>query len=102
MSEETTARLGHADCQADTLWCVPLAWLEDPGSGPEPCRAPGNLEGRRLPDWLPELGPRAGQLSQESCATSELCVPCYDPATGEDTRACAFDADLGPSDPPPA
>jgi hypothetical protein len=102
VSEETAARLGQADCQTDTLWCVPLRWLEDPSSGPEPCRAAGDLEGRCLPSCLPELEPRAPQLSQESCATGQLCVPCYDPSTGEDTEACRFDADPGPSEPPPS
>lgn len=96
------ARLGHADCQAQTLSCVPIVWLEDPNQGPSPCRAPGDLEGRCLPGCLPELQPRAAQLSQESCAAGNFCVPCFDPSTGEDTRACSFHPDPGPSDPPPA
>jgi hypothetical protein len=100
VSPADAERLGHADCHADTLWCVPVVWMEDPSRGPSPCRAPGDLEGRCLPGCLPELQPRAAQLSQQSCEAGNLCVPCFDPYTGHDTHACSFELDSGPSEPP--
>jgi hypothetical protein len=99
---EVAARLGQADCQTDTLLCAPLAWLLDPTNGPPRCRAADGAEGRCLLTCLPEVAPRAAQLSQGACSAGHVCAPCYDPATGEDTRACRFEPDPGPSEPPPA
>lgn len=94
-------RLGQADCQADTLVCAPFAWLADPTRGPDSCRTPAGHEGRCLPGCLPELQPRLGSLTPQTCEAGYLCAPCYDPLTGEDTRACRFEPDPGPAEEPP-
>jgi hypothetical protein len=99
VSAQVAQRLATAECQ-EPLLCVPLAWALDPTTGPAGCRAAGDLEGRCLPSCLPELADQADQLQQRTCEPGNVCVPCHDPWTGEDTQACRLDADPGPSEPP--
>ncbi|MEY4576916.1 MAG: hypothetical protein RL701_1619, partial [Pseudomonadota bacterium] len=87
-------QLNHESCgdPADAL-CVPSSWLTQDPHIPNTCRAPGNVEGRCLMSCLPNVAGRAASLRQTSCAAQELCVPCFDPLTGENTGACAVDGD---------
>lgn len=93
------ARLDAGGC-GDEQRCVPEDWLEAEGPHPTPCRTLGEREGRCLSSCLPEVAERAGQLRQESCAAGELCLPCFDPVSGEDTEACrvAGDRPASPAD----
>jgi hypothetical protein len=100
VSEQVAAHLDQNSCQ-EPLLCVPTAWILDPTQPPSSCRTAQGLEGRCLPSCLPALATRAAALQQGSCQDGELCAPCYDPASGEDTRACHIDPDPGPSEPPP-
>ena len=100
LSSTVKQHLGHDRCLAPML-CVPTAWLQDPTSPPSSCRAAGDVEGRCLPACLPQVAARATELDQDRCAAAHLCVPCYDPATGEDTQACRVEPDPGPAEPPP-
>lgn len=90
---EGLSQLGQDRCSQTNNLCVPSAWLTN---GPKPsatCRAPGDLEGRCLPSCLPQVASRAASLVQRSCDSGELCVPCYDPLTGEDSKACRIGND---------
>jgi hypothetical protein len=49
---------------------------------------------------VPSVQERAGQLRQETCASGELCAPCYDPVNGGSTGACEINGDQ-PNDPDP-
>lgn len=99
LDEAQRERLPVDECAAaaDQV-CVPSAWLD--GAPPASCRAPGQLEGRCFPSCLPEVAEQRDQLTQSTCRTHELCLPCFDPLTGEDTEACRTDNDPGPQDAP--
>jgi hypothetical protein len=45
-------------------------------------------EGRCLSSCLGSVAAQASQLEQTTCATGDLCTPCYDPISGADTGAC--------------
>jgi hypothetical protein len=85
-------RLAQDSC-ADSLLCAPTAWLNDAEAQAASCQTLDEREGRCLPGCLPELARQAERLSQASCGAGELCVPCFDPLTGEDTQACRIGRD---------
>lgn len=86
-----------ADCDA-TSKCVPDPFIEAGGNFiPAACPSVGDVEGRCLSSCLPEVQAQAALLPQSTCAASELCVPCFDPLTGEDTGACRLSCDPGPA-----
>jgi hypothetical protein len=92
-------RLGHDTCTEEEALCVPSDWL-DPGEPSAPsCRALQTYEGRCLPECLPDVRARAEQVRRDDCRDGDLCVPCFDPLTGESTGACALGRDA-PADPP--
>lgn len=80
-------RLGRGSCAETSDTCVPTAWM-DTTYKPVSCEAPGGLEGRCLPDCIPDVEKQAGQLSRVGCSSGELCVPCFNPLTGENTEVC--------------
>ncbi len=47
---------------------------------------------------IPEIAAQSSELHQHTCATGDLCAPCYDPFTGADTGACRTGCDK-PADP---
>lgn len=93
VAAEDAARLGTDECNEPNNACVPTAWLDAPEIVLTICRAAPNLEGRCLPSCLPEVAARAQQLKQSGCRNGESCVPCHDPITGDDTKACALGGD---------
>jgi len=95
LEPDDRARLSGTECGGTTPGlCAPKAWIEDERSAPVACRTFGDVEGRCLPDCLPDVASRKSQLQQETCEASYLCVPCFDPVTQESTRACNIGADL--------
>lgn len=92
-------RLGADSCHEDHTLCLPSRWLKDTGPEPETCSTLGEREGRCLPACLPEVARQRGELQQESCSLGDLCVPCFDPVSGEDTKACRIGKDE-PARPP--
>jgi len=90
-----------ADCGEDGL-CVPIDLVETGGEVLlATCSSVGGAEGRCVSLCLPDAAAQADLLPDEGCRSGEVCVPCYDPTTGEDTGACTQGCDPGPSDPPP-
>ncbi len=90
-----------AACNKDSA-CVPDNMIETMGNFLlEPCDAVLGLEGRCVSSCIPQVAERADSLSQASCGEFELCVPCYDPLSGEDTGVCSMTCDVGPAEPPP-
>lgn len=80
--------------------CVPTAFAEDPDSVPPTCTVSSiGAEGRCLPACLPDVAPHVNSLSEDGCAASNLCVPCYDPVDGTATGACSLNTDH-PTEPP--
>lgn len=90
-----------AACNDDSA-CVPDAMIETMGNFLlEQCTAVLGLEGRCVSSCIPQVADRADSLTQETCGEFELCVPCFDPLSGEDTGVCNMTCDVGPSEPPP-
>jgi hypothetical protein len=50
-------------------------------------------EGRCTSVCIPSVAQQANQLHQHTCAGGELCAPCYDPFSGDDTGACRTGCD---------
>lgn len=83
-------------------YCVPDDFIRTANNHLAPSCRPfaGMGEGRCLSQCLPMVASQASQLSQATCAAGQLCVPCFDPRTGDDTSACRQTCDPGPRDPP--
>jgi hypothetical protein len=56
-------------------------------------------EGRCLSECIPLVAQKSSQLQQDVCDAGDLCVPCYDPFTGDATGACTTACDH-PTEPP--
>ena len=67
---------------------------------PQTCTSWGGGEGRCLLACLPDVAAQQARLTRGACDTAELCVPCYDPVTGESTGACEIAGDEPEDDPP--
>ncbi len=88
------------DCDADSK-CVPDEFIASMGKHvPATCASLAGAEGRCLSRCLPEVAEQADRLPQSSCPLDEVCVPCFDPLTGEDTQACTQSCDPGPANSP--
>jgi hypothetical protein len=99
--EKDREQLDSDDCTDSGMLCAPESSLADPPVPPKPCRVSAfDGEGRCLPACLPKLKTQRDSLAEDGCRPSELCAPCYDPITGEDTGACHLEGDGGPSEPP--
>ena len=100
LSTDDKSRLSKDTCKTENTFCVPRSWAARNRKAPTTCRAHGDAEGRCLARCLPDVTKRADRLRQDSCDDVELCVPCYDSLTGEDTGACSTGVDPGPSEAP--
>ncbi len=91
-----------APCAADpTQLCVPDDLIASAGEFvPATCDSLLGAEGRCLSTCLPRIAAQTDALPRSTCGPNELCAPCYDPTTGEDTGACRVSCDPGPSRPP--
>ncbi len=89
--------LGGDSCAEGAL-CAPDS-LADATMRPPACRSIADAEGRCLPDCLPDVAAQADRLPMSTCTEHHLCVPCYDPLSGEPTGSCSLNGDM-PSEPP--
>lgn len=90
--------LGQDSCEDPADLCAPTELL-DPLAIPDACRSVNDAEGRCLPACLPDVEAMKDMLPQDSCASTHLCVPCYDPITSDATGACELNGDA-PVEPP--
>jgi hypothetical protein len=85
-------------CTADggAGFCLPDAVIAAGGNYVPPSCDPfpgSGAEGRCLSKCLPAVAAKKGELVQSSCSSSDLCVPCSDPFTGQSTGACTTSCD---------
>lgn len=92
------SQLGKDTCTDTGVLCAPTK-LTDPTYKPPTCNSIGGFEGRCLASCVPAVAAQANNLPKDTCATGELCAPCYDPFTGASTGACGLNGDK-PTDPP--
>jgi hypothetical protein len=89
-----------ADCD-DTNKCVPDDFIKTNGNFiPQKCTSVAGGEGRCLSQCLGPVAEQAALLPQDICPEFQLCAPCYDPLTGEESGACSLSCDPGPTEPP--
>jgi len=89
-----------ADCNS-TDKCVPVSLASQAGRQILPkCVSLNGAEGRCLSSCVPQVRDQAAVLPRSTCTGNDLCAPCYDPRTGEDTSACSQGCDTGPTEPP--
>jgi hypothetical protein len=89
-----------ADCDA-TNKCIPSFILERLGKfNAKVCTSLKGAEGRCLSVCIPEIAGQASFLPKADCGDGELCAPCFDPRTGENSSACNQGCDLGPTKDP--
>jgi len=97
-SQETINLL--ADCDP-TAKCVPVAIASAAGrSLLTKCKSINGVEGRCTSTCVPQVAQQISLLPKDVCTGSDLCAPCYDPRTGEDTLACRQGCDPGPTEAP--
>ncbi len=81
--------------------CVPDFFIETTGLFiPPSCASVAGAEGRCLSRCIPQVAAQAELLPQDVCASHEVCVPCYDPTSGEPTGSCNLSCDPGPVEGP--
>jgi hypothetical protein len=89
-----------ADCNANDK-CIPNFILQRLGKfNAKVCTSLKGAEGRCLSVCIPEIAGQASFLPKADCADGELCAPCFDPRTGENSSACNQGCDRGPTQPP--
>jgi hypothetical protein len=89
-----------APCDAMTT-CVPDTLIETGGNFILPtCKSVGGVEGRCASKCIPQVAMQAASLPQDICTADEVCAPCYDPLSGDDTGICKLSCDPGPAGPP--
>ena len=89
-----------ANCDANSK-CVPLALAEGAGKSLlTTCKSLVGAEGRCISPCVPQVATLASVLPKDVCTGTDLCAPCYDPRTGEDTHACDQGCDPGPKEKP--
>ena len=88
------------DCDADNK-CVPDDFIKTGGNFiAQTCTSVAGGEGRCLSVCIPQVADQAALLPQDTCPDHQVCAPCYDPITGEDTGGCSLSCDPGPVEPP--
>ena len=89
-----------ADCDALSK-CVPKTLAEQAGRALlTKCKSLVGAEGRCLSSCVPQVALQSAQLPKDVCTGTDLCAPCFDPRTGEETGACSQGCDKGPTEPP--
>jgi hypothetical protein len=93
LAQADRARLPRDVCSDVELVCLPdvlSAGADSSENAPalSRCQAFGLAEGRCLPACLLAESTTKAWFSQQTCANSQLCAPCYDPLTSAFTGAC--------------
>jgi hypothetical protein len=98
VSQDTIDQLAKCD---DQKTCVPLELASQGGREIlTKCKSLNDAEGRCISPCVPQVAQQAKLLPKDICTGTDLCAPCYDPRTGEDTKACSQGCDKGPTEPP--
>lgn len=63
----------------------------------KPCTSIGGSEGRCTSLCIPAAQNLSAYLPQDTCQSTERCVPCYSPADGSATGICKLGCDPGPN-----
>jgi hypothetical protein len=92
---EAASVLLESDSCAKPQLCVPRRYAQ--GMIPTQCTSIADSEGRCLFERLPSVAAQRDRLPRSFCAADELCVPCFDPLTGDATGACSTQGDPGPT-----
>jgi len=81
--------------------CVPDPLLARGGGfTPKKCKSLGGREGRCTSVCVPAVSKDVAMLPVDTCEQDERCAPCFDPRTGENSKACNVGiCDQGPSEP---
>jgi hypothetical protein len=98
-----TSQVAANDCSAAVpVSCVPAPAAMNPSGYALPvCHdSATGAEGRCLPSCMPDVSSQASRLRQSDCASANLCVPCFDPVSGQATGACSTAPGDAPSEPP--
>lgn len=83
-------------------FCVPTELLLANGFGrPASCISLAGAEGRCTSMCVPLIQAKQDQLPRSTCAEGELCAPCFDPVTGEETGSCSSSTCDAPANPEP-
>jgi hypothetical protein len=98
VSEGDAKKLPQDSCDPASAMCVPNAFLDE-SFVPQSCRSLGDAEGRCIPGCLLPAGQKTELVPQSSCATGELCAPCFNPIDGAATGVCVLRGDA-PKEPP--
>jgi hypothetical protein len=86
-----------ADGKGGTGYCVPDEILRRGGKHqPKTCKSINGREGRCISVCVKSVQKDNAMMPKDTCASDEVCAPCYDPRTGAGTGACTF----GPCDKP--
>ena len=91
--------LGVDNCK-ETSRCLPMPLVNAADAPLSTCRSVLDAEGRCAPMCLPMVMEQADILPKGDCPDHHLCVPCYDPLTGQSTGVCQLGVDPGPSEAP--
>jgi hypothetical protein len=97
LTQDQLDSLGQDSCDTGNL-CAPKVFA-GPGLRATTCASIDGAEGRCLPTCVPLVADQADRLPTDVCVNGDLCAPCYDPITGDDTTACSQNGDQ-PVDPP--
>lgn len=102
---ESVLAPGTADAYlpCDTsMVCIPDFAIQTSGQFRfQPCRSTGDIEGRCLSTCYAVTRLSYYEYAQDLCADGEVCVPCWDPASGMTTGVCEGICDVGPVEPTP-
>jgi hypothetical protein len=98
VSTADQALLGVDSCDDEGFLCAPTP-IATGSYEPEGCDSWLSAEGRCLPACLPDVDAQSDRLRRAVCAQGELCVPCYDPVSGDETGACDIDGDAPVEEP---
>jgi hypothetical protein len=92
LAGDQARNLERKTCSAGEV-CAPKE-LTDPTIKPKTCNSIDNAEGRCLSTCVAgAIAKQADRLPTQGCSANEVCAPCFDPVTGEDTGACTVNGD---------
>lgn len=72
--------------------CLPRKFA-DPEFQPNTCKPIDSTEGRCMPNWIIWVADHDPALPQDTCESGELCAPCYDQTSGDETGVCRINGD---------